>query len=276
MYRRMKIPAIILVCLVAATVTTAKVPSNPKYTLKSVDDKVFTPQILRGRAVFITFFARGCKPCEKEVPFLNELMKKYPDTLVIIGIGFFERDPKETLSLSDKWNIKYPVCVDPDGRAAKAFNVSVLPRGFLLDYRGHIIASYKGMNNKSKNNLLDKLASLQSKIVNYQKNGPSFYIKPLEEATASAVGLSKLWSEKISTWLEEKNVRIASSPQNADYTISGSVSKIRNITGVEIAIFYEGDRELGFSEVLKTSDDSEVKETLIDNLKKLPYVIRGY
>ena len=101
-----KVIKALLLILFPCSLVIAKIPNYPKFTLKSLDGVTYTNQILRGKAVFITFFARGCLPCKKEVPLLNDLMNKYSDTLTIVGIAFKENDPKKLNALANEWKMK--------------------------------------------------------------------------------------------------------------------------------------------------------------------------
>lgn len=266
---------VLALCLIGIVFLTSTYAAEfPKFNFVCIDGMTINSKSLRGNAVFITFFARFCEPCKNEVPFLNDLQKKYGNSLKIIAIGYRENDPEKLRALAAEWNINYPVCPDHDGSAAALLGVKGLPRGFLLDQNGKLVASYESMNEINKKDLLNKLSGLQPEINKYHSLGPSFYIQTLDEATEGAAGEGKIYRDKILSWLRESNIRIADSPDAATYRISGSVSKIKNILGIEIVVNFEGAADSNLSGVVKAGDDSYIKKSLIDLLIELPYVKR--
>ncbi len=275
MLYRTRISVIVLACLMAATITTAKVPSTPKFTIKSLDGNTHSSKLLRGKAMFITFFARGCEPCKKEAPFLNDLQKKYPDTLQILAIGWREKKSSELAALAKEWSIEYPVCLDPEGDAAIAFGVKYLPYGVLIDHRSAVITKYEGMTGKKQKDLVKRLSSMQPEIIKYQKEGPSFHVQSFEETSDDAAGEGKVWEDKIRKWLVEMGIKTVFSSTNADYVISGNVSKISNIIGVEIVINFRSSIDVSVSGVVKSGNDTEIRESFLKSLAGLPYVIRN-
>jgi hypothetical protein len=172
------------------------------------------------------------------------------------------------------WGITYPVCIDNDGSIAKAFNVSVLPRGFLLDHRGVIVSDYKGLTEKDKADIINRLNSLIPFIQSYRKTGPSFFVKTFEEKTSEASGLGGQWSSKIAEWLKEEGAVVVREEQKADYIIGGEVSKIGKILGVVITINYGGMVEKSISDRVIGTDDSRLHDLFVESLRAIPYFPR--
>lgn len=245
----------------------------PRYKLVTFDGKTFSSVSLRGSAVFLTFFARACKPCEQEVPFLNELSQKYKGHLSVLAVPFMEKE-EAIPQLVKSWNITYPVCLDTDGSIAKAFNVSVLPRGFLLDHRGVIVSDYKGLLEKDKSDILNRLNSLIPLIQGYRKTGPSFFVKAFEEKTSEASGLGGQWASRVTDWLKEEGAVVVREEQRADYIIGGEVSKIGKILGVVITISYGGMVEKSISDRVIGTDDSRLRNLFVETLRAIPYFPR--
>lgn len=249
------------------------VGSYPRYKLVTFDGKAFSSVSLRGSAVFLTFFARACKPCEREVPFLNELSQKYKGYLLVLAVPFMEKE-EAIPQLVKLWNITYPVCIDNDGSIAKAFNVSVLPRGFLVDHRGMIVSDYKGLTEKDKADIINRLNLFIPLIQSYRKTGPSFFVKTFEERTSEASGLGGQWATKITEWLKEEGAVVEREEQRGDYIIGGEVSKIGKILGVVITISYGGMVEKSVSDRVIGTEDSRLRELFVETLRAIPYFPR--
>lgn len=246
------------------------VGSFPRYKLTTTDNQNFSSASLRGSAVFLTFFSRACKPCEKEVPFLNSLAVKYKGFLYVLGVPFME-EPEAVPALVKAWNIAYPVCFDSNGVIAKAFNVSVLPRGFLFDHRGMVISDYKGLSERDQNDIISKLNSLLPLIRNYRDTGPSFFVKPFEEKTPEAAGLGAQWASRVTDWAKQEGAVILDSGQKADYIIGGEVAKIGKVLGVVITISYAGTVEKTISDRVIGDNLSRLRGMFVENLRTIPY-----
>ncbi|MBW2599997.1 MAG: redoxin family protein [Deltaproteobacteria bacterium] len=272
----MKTRCVLALSLVAILcIAATKSSGYPQFSLLCLDGKRYSSKSLRGQAVFLTFFASWCGPCRKEVPFLNELTAKYPDALTIVGIGFKESDKNKLGALAKQWGIKYPVSPDPDGKAARGFRVNTLPRGFLIDHKGKLLKRYEGMSAKNRQDLTKRLANLQQSIKRYQSTGPGFYVSVFEEANESAAGQGSIWQARITSWLKAKGIGIASSPQDADYIISGNISKISKIVGVEIVINHSsGAVEYKFSDSVIGGKDDRLRELLNERLQAIPFAVR--
>jgi thiol-disulfide isomerase/thioredoxin len=272
----MRIRQLTILCLGLMYIATAMagVPAYPKFELYSMENSRYTSLQQRGRAVLIVFFARQCLPCRMEVPFLNDLSRKFPDTLTILGIAFMENDYHELKALIRNWGIKYPVIPDPDARVADAFNNFVFPHSFLMDHTGKIIADYPGFGKVYNKDLLRRLADLAPKIKEYRSRGPSFHVAQFSEGRNSS-GLGSIWQKRISSILASDGVRVSPSKRGADYVISGDVQHADSSIKVEIFIYNSGGvEEMRFSEVVKSGKEGGFGKLFTEKLKAFPYVIR--
>jgi peroxiredoxin len=96
---------------------------------------------LQGKPLLITFWATTCPGCIKEMPHLVELYKELnPQGLEIIGIAM-DYDPEDQVrTMVTQKQIPYPIAIDKDGSAARAFGgVSLTPSTFLIDPQGRIV-----------------------------------------------------------------------------------------------------------------------------------------
>ena len=80
------------------------------------------------------------------MPHLVELYKQLnKEGLEIIGIAMSYDPPNHVLELTEKKEIPYPIALDIEGLASKAFgNISVTPTSFLIDSLGNIIQQETG------------------------------------------------------------------------------------------------------------------------------------
>ncbi len=107
----------------------------PAAPLTDLDGKVWTLASLQGRPVLLNFWATWCEPCRAEMPSLELLAQRHVEEgLVVLAVNF-----KETRSTIDRFlktaPLGLPVVVDPEGAAASAWAVRVLPSTVLIDRR---------------------------------------------------------------------------------------------------------------------------------------------
>jgi peroxiredoxin len=134
-----------LFVIVAASVPVAAlaVPrageAAPGFALKRVDtNAVQTLAALKGKPVYLVFFASWCGPCNDEAPSIVKLAAKYrPRGLVTLGVSELDQHPK-TLEFLKKYGIRYEVVVDDDGTMGKYYGALGLPVHVFIDRKGTV------------------------------------------------------------------------------------------------------------------------------------------
>jgi peroxiredoxin len=110
------------------------------FTLRDLTGKEWTLGKLRGKVTLVNFWATWCPPCRKEIPDLARLYSRYRGQgLVILGIS--EEDASKLTPFVKDWNVTYPVLRDPEGKVAKLFGVEGIPKSFLYDRQGKLVAT---------------------------------------------------------------------------------------------------------------------------------------
>jgi len=145
--KKLIFPAIAVVVVFVTTIVTLfylsnnKLETAPKISLDIIDGRKIDLHALQGKPLFVTFWATTCSICVKEMPHLaalyNELGK---DKFEIIAIAMPYDPPNLVVALSEKEKIPYPVALDINGNAVKAFgNIQVTPTSFLIDSKGNVV-----------------------------------------------------------------------------------------------------------------------------------------
>jgi len=110
----------------------------PELRLKSSEGRVTTLSSLRGKPVFIEFWATWCEPC---VALMPDLAKLYSETqekgLVWISIDNDE-DPSTAATFMSQEHLIWPNYHDEDGSLGEAFHREGIPLGVLIDAAGKI------------------------------------------------------------------------------------------------------------------------------------------
>ena len=127
-------------------ISSQELNEAPNISLNIIDGRKIEIDSLKGNPLLITFWSTTCSTCIKEMPHLVELYKQLnKDGLEIIGIAMPYDPPNRVLELTRKRALPYPIALDIEGFASKAFgNVEVTPTSFLIDAYGNIIQQKTG------------------------------------------------------------------------------------------------------------------------------------
>jgi peroxiredoxin len=128
---------------------------NADFTLSDLQGKAWHLQDLRGKVVLVNFWATWCPPCRKEMPDLETLFNKFKGQgLVVLAISD-EEAAKVTPFIAER-KISYPILLDPGRKANSRFEVEGIPKSFVYDRAGKLVAQSIDMGTQSQ--FLEKLA----------------------------------------------------------------------------------------------------------------------
>jgi len=113
---------------------------------------------LKGKVVYVDFWASWCAPCRKSFPWMNKMQSKYAaQGLEIVGISL-----DSAQKMADKFLGKVPalftIAYDTEGDVADAYNVQVMPTSYLIDREGNILFEHKGFRTKQEAELEKAIA----------------------------------------------------------------------------------------------------------------------
>jgi len=109
------------------------------FTLTGLDGKPYTLSALRGKVVLLNFWATWCPPCRKEMPDMEKLYQRLQAKgFVVLAISDEERDT--VAGFEEKQKYTFPILLDPDRKVNTAFNVEGIPKSFLFDRDGKLVA----------------------------------------------------------------------------------------------------------------------------------------
>ncbi len=105
---------------------------QPPFILPSTSGADVALDSMRGQIVLVHFFATWCEPCREELPAPNRFAARANGTVKVLAISVAEVD-LSVRRFVEAMPVNYPVLLDRDRAAARAWKVATLPTIFVLD-----------------------------------------------------------------------------------------------------------------------------------------------
>jgi peroxiredoxin len=133
--------AVLLTGLGSLWLAPGRLQQAPEISFTTLRGQHLSMASLRGRPVLVNFWASTCRGCLEEMPELVKLYKDFaPRGLAVIGIAMAYDPPDHVVALSKARNIPYPIALDINSKAARAFgDVGVTPTSFLIAPDGRVV-----------------------------------------------------------------------------------------------------------------------------------------
>lgn len=155
--RRLIVRTIILTVMTAAVIYTlyanftkdsrSKVSAGakaPDFILEDLNGDKHQLSNYKGKGVFLNFWGTWCKPCEREMPYMNNLYKEYKDQgveILAVNVG----EPEYLVNkFVQKYDLDFPVLKDKNKDIMNMYGVINLPATLLVDPEGKVIRVEEG------------------------------------------------------------------------------------------------------------------------------------
>jgi thiol-disulfide isomerase/thioredoxin len=102
---------------------------------------------LKGKVVFLNFWATWCGPCRAEMPSMEVLYQRFKESgLEIVAVNY--RENRKTVdTFTEQFNLSFPVTLDPAGRINGLYGIEAFPTTFIIDREGKIVTRVVGSLN---------------------------------------------------------------------------------------------------------------------------------
>lgn len=111
----------------------------PNFTLKDMEGKDISLKDYRGKVVFLNFWATWCKPCEAEMPSMEQIYQDYKDEgFKIMAISVDKGNLDKVEPFVKKRGLSFPVFLDPSHKIEDAYRIKFTPTTLLIDRKGVI------------------------------------------------------------------------------------------------------------------------------------------
>jgi cytochrome c biogenesis protein CcmG, thiol:disulfide interchange protein DsbE len=97
-----------------------------------------------GSTVLVNLWATWCPPCKQEMPALQSFYEKYKgDGFIVLAIDQ-EETPEIVRPFVYDYGITFPVWIDEEYQAERAFNTLGLPSSYVIDRDGRVRLMWVG------------------------------------------------------------------------------------------------------------------------------------
>lgn len=113
--------------------------SAPDFELRTLSGEPIRLSDLVGKPVIINFWATWCAPCQVEMPAFEAAHQKYNQDLIILAVNStIQDDASQVEDFVRARDLTFPILLDPNGTATRAYQVRALPTTIMVNRNGMI------------------------------------------------------------------------------------------------------------------------------------------
>jgi len=104
------------------------------------------------KLIVLSFFSMSCKPCKRELPWLDKVVAAHGDKLSVWVIDIDKEEPEYEAAkkLFEEMGLKLPVLKDRFQIVQRRYQVDTLPSCFFLDPRGKVTVVSTGYSKETQ------------------------------------------------------------------------------------------------------------------------------
>ena len=114
---------------------------------------------LKGRLVYVDFWASWCGPCRQSFPWMNDMQRKYGARgLQIVGINL-DAKRREADEFLTQTPASFALAFDSKGESARRFGVKGMPSSALVGVDGNLLWVHQGFRTEDRAKLEARFAA---------------------------------------------------------------------------------------------------------------------
>jgi peroxiredoxin len=121
----------------------------PQLSLENINGQTESLADYRDRVVLVNNWATWCPPCKAEMPTLAAYYNEHQSegfTIIAIEAG----DSRDAVSpFVQSYSLEFPIWLDPNGAALRAFGNGTLPNSYVIDRSGTVRYAWTGEINRA-------------------------------------------------------------------------------------------------------------------------------
>jgi len=108
----------------------------PVFELKDANGNMWRLADLRGKVVFLNFWATWCTTCRSEAPYKESLFQKMQGRpFQMLGV-LFRDEPSNLPAYYRSQPLSMPVLISPENEMARLYGITGVPETFIIDKDG--------------------------------------------------------------------------------------------------------------------------------------------
>lgn len=113
---------------------------------------------LKGKVVYVDFWASWCGPCKQSFPFMNDLQAKYrAEGFEVLAVNLDAKREDADKFLAEV-PAQFTLAFDAKGESAKRFEIKGMPSSYLIGRDGKVVAAHKGFKEVDRKDLETRIA----------------------------------------------------------------------------------------------------------------------
>jgi cytochrome c biogenesis protein CcmG, thiol:disulfide interchange protein DsbE len=132
----------------------------PAFALPDATAKTVSLDALKGRVVYVDFWASWCGPCRKSFPWMNAMQQKYgAQGLTVVGVNVDKRRSDADRFLAQV-PAQFTTVFDVNGATPTAYDVKAMPSSVLIDAAGNVVLVEEGFRDERRDALEARIRAL--------------------------------------------------------------------------------------------------------------------
>lgn len=144
----------------------------PEFSVKDLNGKEFKIAEQKGKVVLVYLWATWCPYCRLELKFIEEeIWQKLKDSPNFVLLAIAREETDDLINKYRKtYDITLPMAADPNGDIFNLFGNRGVPRSYLINPEGKIIAQTLGLD---EDEIINRHKLLSKELDKIKKNGKS-------------------------------------------------------------------------------------------------------
>lgn len=148
-----------LVCLALSFGSHVNAQQAPTFSLPG-DNKNINLEKLKGKVIYLDFWASWCDPCRKSFPWMNDMHSRFDSKEFTIVAVNLDASKADAIKFLQKVPAKFDIAYDPDGKVAEKYHLKAMPSSYLIDKRGNLVFAHKGYREGEAAEIEEKIQHL--------------------------------------------------------------------------------------------------------------------
>ncbi|WP_310992209.1 TlpA family protein disulfide reductase [Aequorivita marina] len=135
--------------------------TKANFNLKLINSKgeKVSMEAFRGKTIFINFWATWCPPCVAEMPGINDMYNDIDTDKIEVLMVSFDRKFDKAIQYKNSNNFDFEVYA-PAAAIPQMYNSPSIPTTFIIDSKGNLVFTHKGMADYNRSDFKKFLKSL--------------------------------------------------------------------------------------------------------------------